>query len=224
MTAVQPITDRTFQTKQAQAHAAIRDAIAKVRLKPGDRLVIDDLAKILGMSAIPVREALQMLQSERLVDIKPHTGAVVAPIAPSAVAEVFALMEALETAAARAAIPRATAADAAHLLDLHQQMEATARKTGDRWAELNREFHLAFARIAGQPLTCELLERVTSEWDRLRRLRYGDRAGADAVQAGREHAAMIKALEKKDVETLERLVRDHNRGALKLYETEKTGG
>lgn len=220
MSAVLPITDRTFQTKQAQAYAAIRDAIAKVRLKPGDRLVIDDLAKTLGMSAIPVREALQMLQSERLVDIKPHTGAVVAPITPSAVAEVFALMEALETAAARAAVPRVVTADLELLRDLHQQMEAIARKTGDRWADLNREFHLAFGRIAGQPLTCELLARVTSEWDRLRRLRYGDRAGADAVQAGREHAAMIKALEKQDVDALEKLVRDHNRGALKLYEAD----
>src|ERR1700759_1159837 len=91
-----PPSGRTFQTKQAMVYHTLREAIVQARRQPGERLIIDDLASQLAVSSIPVREALQLLQAERLVEQRPHVGAVVASITPDAVREIFALLECLE--------------------------------------------------------------------------------------------------------------------------------
>src|SRR5687768_18051530 len=68
------------RTKQAFVYRTLHDAISTCEIKPGERLVIDDLARRLQVSAIPVREAIQMLQAEGLVVSVPHTGVSVAPV------------------------------------------------------------------------------------------------------------------------------------------------
>jgi DNA-binding GntR family transcriptional regulator len=90
-----------YRTKQELVYRRLRDDIMRCQLAPGQRLVIDELARRLSMSAIPVREALHLLQSEGLVVNVPHVGATVAPIAPASVHEVFTIMEGLELVAAR---------------------------------------------------------------------------------------------------------------------------
>ena len=69
-----------FRTKQQFVYRTLRDAIMRCELLPSERLIIDDLARRLNVSIIPVREAIQVLQSEGLVVIVPHAGATVAPI------------------------------------------------------------------------------------------------------------------------------------------------
>jgi DNA-binding GntR family transcriptional regulator len=82
-----------YLTKQELVYRSLRDAIMRCELAPGQRLVIDELARRLRVSAIPVREALHLLTSERLVVNVPHVGATVAPIVPESVQEVFTVME-----------------------------------------------------------------------------------------------------------------------------------
>src|SRR6266481_5306478 len=84
------------RTKGEFVYRTLRDAIVKCELSPGERLVIDDLARRLAVSSIPVREALQLLQSEGLVVTVPHVGTSVATLSRDSVAEVFAVMEGLE--------------------------------------------------------------------------------------------------------------------------------
>ena len=62
------------RTKQEFVYRTLRDAILRCELQPGERLVIDDLARRLNVSIIPVREALQLLQAESLVQVVPHVG------------------------------------------------------------------------------------------------------------------------------------------------------
>ena len=68
------------RTKQEFVYETLREAIMRCELGPGRRLVIDELARQLEVSAIPVREALQLLQSEGLVTNVPHVGATVSPV------------------------------------------------------------------------------------------------------------------------------------------------
>jgi DNA-binding GntR family transcriptional regulator len=82
-----------FQTKQEVVYQTLRTAITHCEIKPGERLVIEEIAQQLNVSPIPVREALQLLQSERLIEAIPHGGATVAPISQASVAEIFTLME-----------------------------------------------------------------------------------------------------------------------------------
>ena len=90
-------------TKHQFVYGLLRDAIMRCELAPGDRLVIDDLARRFQVSIIPVREALRLLQSEGLVVSVPHVGTTVAPISQASVHEMFAILEGLEVVATRAA-------------------------------------------------------------------------------------------------------------------------
>lgn len=212
---LQPPVGQSYQTKQALVYHTLRDAIMQARLLPGERLVIDDIAKRLHVSTIPVREALQLLQSERLVEHKAHIGAVVTPIGPEAMHEVFALLEALESAVARAAVERVCPADIATLQSLAQAMEEESDHS--RWIERNARFHRAISEIAAMPRAKEMLDRVAGDWERLRRWRFANAGVPDAAVSHREHRVMITALGARDAEGLEQVVRQHNRGALAYY-------
>ena len=216
MDLLSPVETPAFQTKQALVTHALREAILDGRLAPGTRLVIDDLARQFSVSAIPVREALQVLRAERLINITPHTGAVVTGLDREAVPEIFALLEGIETATFRLAAERATAEDLAELDDLLKIMESTV--DDQRWAELNSRFHGRIPAIAHMPRAQEALDRVTVDWERLRRWFFRDHPRPDRAPANAEHRAMVDALRRKDVEGLDRLVRAHNRSALAHYQ------
>src|SRR5512144_1932274 len=84
------------RTKEEYAYDVIREAILRCELKPGEKLVIDNLSDKLGVSPIPLRGALQRLQSEGLVEIIPHTGAIVSELSPANIEQVSLLLERLE--------------------------------------------------------------------------------------------------------------------------------
>ena len=205
-----------FLTKQALVYRALRERIMDGQLPPGSRLVIEDIAASHHVSASPVRAALHLLPAERLVEIRPHLGALVAPISKDAITEVFTLMESLEVAAWRLALPHASHE---HIAILNAQIAAMDEVRSDysRWAERNFAFHGAICAIAEMPRVQEMTKRVFTEWDRMRRWFYRDCAPPDLEHASREHLAMVDALKRRDLERLERLTLAHNRSALKSY-------
>ena len=206
------------RTKQEFVHRTLREAILKCELAPGERLVIDELARRLEVSSIPVREALQLLQSEGLVTTVPHVGATVAPLSRESVAEVFTVMEGLEIVATRAAAQRASEEDLDALQELVALMDhALSRGAHEQWAELNTRFHLAISRLTGMPLLQEMMERALGRWDRVRRFFFSGVLVHRAEHAQREHHAVLDAMRQKAWARLEETIRKHNRGALAAY-------
>jgi DNA-binding GntR family transcriptional regulator len=170
------------------------------------------------VSAIPVREALQMLQSEGLVTTVPHVGATVAPISRDSIAEVFTLMEGLEVVAARAAARRAGPADVEALAAIVAEMDRALREgRHEDWADLNTRLHLGLCALAGMPMLHEMLERVLGHWDRLRRFFFSGVLAHRLEQAQQEHHDLVKALAARDEQALENTLRLHNQGALAAY-------
>jgi DNA-binding GntR family transcriptional regulator len=112
-----------YQTKQDLVYSTLRHAIMHCEVMPGARLVIEEIAQQLSVSPIPVREALHLLQSEGLVEMTPHVGAIVAPIAPSAITEIFTILEGLEVVATRTAAQRISSANLAELSAINQEMD-----------------------------------------------------------------------------------------------------
>ena len=115
--------DNRHRTKQEFVYQTLRDAITRCELRPGERLVIDDLARRLQVSAIPVREAIQMLQAEGLVVSVPHTGVSVAPVTSESIQDIFALLEGLETVASRLVAERARPDELDALARLVEEMD-----------------------------------------------------------------------------------------------------
>jgi len=206
------------RTKGEFVYRTLRDAIVKCELRPGERLVIDDLARRLQVSSIPVREALQLLQSEGLVLMVPHVGATVAAISRESVTEVFTVMEGLESVAARAAGERARPEDLDALEEIVTAMDrALDTEAHEHWAELNTRFHATISRLTAMPLLQEMMERVLDRWDRVRRFFFAGVLVHRARQAQKEHHELLEAMRAKDWARLEETIREHNRGALADY-------
>lgn len=206
-------------TKQRAVYEALRTEIMSGQLQPGEVLVIDALAKRFQVSIIPVREALRQLQSERLVEIRAHTGVRVTPVDVSALTEIFALLAALETASAIHALPHLTEAHLQELQAVLAQLETTAA-AGDTagFEQANRHFHLLPCRIAGFTRAEQGLQSILAEWERLHRLAFKGTRPPSPDQANKDHRAIVRAFRQKNAEKLTQVIHRHNTTALRHYQ------
>jgi DNA-binding GntR family transcriptional regulator len=213
-----PSTGARHQTKQEFVYQTLRRAILACELQPGERLVIDDLATRLGVSIIPVREALGVLQAEGLVASVPHVGAAVAPISRESIVDVFTVLEGLELMATRLVAQEGSPTALGTLTRLVAVMD-DASQSGrfEEWADLNTRFHHAISASTGLPLLGEMTDRVLGRWDRLRRYYFNGVLRHRVADAQREHRDILAAITSRDFPRLEGHVRTHNRGALAAY-------
>jgi|SRR5689334_24513330 len=206
------------QTKQEFVYHTLRRALLTCELQPGERLVIDDLARRLGVSIIPVREALQTLLAEGLVVTVPHVGAAVAPISRESIVDVFTVLEGLEVVATRIVAEQGSPAALQTLAQLVEAMDAaSAGKRFDDWGNLNTQFHHEIGVATGLPLLQEITDRMLGRWDRIRRYYYKGVLSHRVDLAQREHHAILSALQVRDFPRLEAEVQNHNRRALAAY-------
>jgi DNA-binding GntR family transcriptional regulator len=208
----------TFQTKEEAVYRNLRTAILQCSLKPGEKLVIDRLSKMLKVSSIPVRTALQRLQAEGLVEIVPHAGAIVSAVSTQSIGEVFDILAALETLACQPAVEKATEAEIEQLQTIVDAMDRAVQQDDiDSWSDLNSLFHRKIAEITGLRLLMDFTNRALDNWDRIRRyyLRQLDPGRMTYAQA--EHHQMIAFFRNHQWKELARLVTRHNSEAREAY-------
>jgi len=138
--------------------AQLRGEIQRGLLVPGQRVRQREIAARLGVSTTPVREALHILQAERLVVVEAHRGAVIAGPSSADLAELYEVREALERLAMGLAVPHLKNRDLARLVRLQEKM----RKSNDprEWAPLNSEFHMVIYRGCGRELLLTLIGQL----------------------------------------------------------------
>lgn len=209
----------SFQTKEQYAYSALRNGILSGQLAPGDKLVIDRLSTEMGLSQIPIRAAIQRLQAEGLVIIHPHASAVVAPLPPEKIDEIFVLLESLERAAFRSACQNRTEADLEELENLVRQMDEVIQEPDPAgWLALNSTFHRLVAAISGMPLLLDFTNRVLDEWQRISHYYFSNVTSVRLRQAQEEHHQIVNLLRSRDVKALEALAVTHNREANRSYQ------
>jgi len=128
-----------------QVYLRLKEAITSTALHPGESLVEAEVARTLGVSTTPVREALQRLGQDGLVTLHRFRGATVIELADADIQEIYELRQVLEPLAAQSAVPLLTHVDLAAMREAIDQA-AVAIGEGD-WRELskwNRRFHAAF--------------------------------------------------------------------------------
>lgn len=183
---------------------------------PNEPLVIDELARNLDISAIPVREALQQLESEGFVVIQPYIGATVADLQPGMISEIFGMLETVETISGRMACINICDDNLAQIERLLREMDGLLGDP-DRWSEENARFHMLICDCSGATLIAEIMTRMLLHWDRVRRHYLDDVFGKRIVKAHQDHWQMFDAIRTKDPDRLESIVREHNRSALRDY-------
>src|SRR5699024_2870983 len=110
----------------------------KGELKAGEKLVQSELAEVIGVSRMPIREALRTLEIERLITIEPHKGAVVRSISKHDIEEIYELRTILEPLALRKSVRNLSKQDLDALKSNHEDMMLAS---GDNYTKINKEFH-----------------------------------------------------------------------------------
>jgi DNA-binding GntR family transcriptional regulator len=200
------------QTVASMTLEAIRDGILHGHYTEGEPLRQDALADELGVSRIPIREALRQLETEGLVTFNPHRGAIVSSLSLEEIEEVFELRATIEPDLLRRAMPHLTTYQldqADEVLDRY----AVALRTGDvsKWGELNWQFHASLYAPAERPITMGIVQRLHQQSDRYLRMQLALTHGE--TRANEEHRAIAAAARAHDTKRACQLVRDHIAGA-----------
>lgn len=200
-----------YRTMQEIAYGAIRDGILTGRHCPGQRLIADDLAKELGVSRMPVREALHRLEAAGLVTMAPHRGAVVSELSENECAEIYHIRAVLDGLATRLAASNLSDADHTRLAGLIQKMDAAvAAQDLDRILRVNREFHTLIWDAAQAPRLRELLENLYDASQRFRNISVLIPGRLDQIT--QEHRLIAEALARGDAAAAERFANEHHEG------------
>jgi len=195
-----------YQSAQQLAYQHIRDRIIDGTIEGGAKLNPTAIAESLGISRMPVREAIVQLGTEGLVVNRPNRGAIVAPLKPEDVDELFEMRAGLEGIAARHAARLCTEADLAELEALAGRMERTTQDA-EQWMRLHDEFHDYVCQISGR-------KRLTAELRRFRAAAHPyvllyNRVYERVEMEGAEHLALVAALRSRDSLLAERLFIHH---------------
>ncbi|PWV98914.1 GntR family transcriptional regulator [Hoeflea marina] len=187
-------------------YASLKDMVVGFRIRPGERLNEVALARALDTSRTPLREALNRLISEQLIEFQPGRGFFCRDLTPASVFELYELRAILEVAIVRLATERA---DAAGIAALHHTLYtdglAFAGRSVRELTAQDETFHIGIARLAG---SAELVRQLAMVNDRIRYIRWIDMAERAAHTRG-EHRQIMSALEARDADAAAALMRTH---------------
>ena len=195
---------------------ALRDAISSGRLEDGAVLNQVHIAEQLGVSRVPVREAMRMLEAEGLIDASAHRSPTVRALSRARIDELLELRALLEGHLTAAATPNADAATLARLTQINGEMKKTTDSAA--WIELNREFHTTLTAVARRPETLEVLDGVRLRAERYVQATTSELSPARIKAVTREHAAIIKAVKAGDPDAARTAAVEHVQSTMRFLD------
>src|SRR5512143_3873570 len=195
-----------------QAYAALKQAITEADIySHSEELRLDErqLSRSLGVSRTPIREAMTLLEQEGFLRTVPRRGIFIVRKTKRQIVEMIEMWAALESMAARLATINASDDDMASLRRMFDEFRnSTPAEHIDEYSDANIAFHQAIIRLSGSHLMGKTIESLFVHVRAIRRLTIAqsDRAARSIV----DHMRIIEALEARDTELAERLVRQHS--------------
>jgi DNA-binding GntR family transcriptional regulator len=186
---------RGHRTLAEKAYETLHEAIITGQLRPGARLPIEDLAELLGMSPMPIREAVRRLDAAGLVENIPHRGARVTELSITDLAEVYEARLALELPTIRRAAERFSRRHAAHAARRLKVLERTVDdRAGNTWFA-HTDFHFALYEAAGSAWLLRLIRPV---WETSERYCLESQSCYQLAARAAEHHEILAACEARD--------------------------
>lgn len=195
--------------KSDDVSALLRRAIREGVLGPGEELVQEEIAGRLGVSRVPLREALKGLAAVGIVQMTHGRGFRVTKLEVSEVEELYNLRLRIEPFIASDVVNNATRAQIEALREFDLQMREAA--DADSWATINYDFHLSMYEAAGVAHTTRIVRQLLDLVEPYSRLYVHELHNQDRVQ--HEHGSMMEALDEHDSERLSQMIRLHLEGA-----------
>lgn len=196
------------KTVTAAATEAIRARILDGTYATGAKLHQDMIAAELGISRIPVREALFQLEAEGLVRIVPQKGAIVSELSLDEINDVFDLRGIMEPLLLAQSAPHFTDEDFAGLDDIQSRFEkAIEAGNVSEWGQLNADFHMTLYVHARRPRTRAIVVSLLQTSDRYTRLQLSNTKAMGTAE--KEHAHLIALCRAKEIDEACRFLEQH---------------
>ncbi|MBP2291263.1 GntR family transcriptional regulator [Azospirillum rugosum] len=209
---VQPLD--TGSTFRSQAYHALKQAISQMDIYDHNdeiRLEERQLSDMLGVSRTPIREALTLLEQEGFIRLQPRRGIFVIRKTKAEIIEMIQVWAALESMAGRMVAEHASDEDIRTLWDLFRNFEEHDLKDHvSEYSDANIAFHKSIIRLSGSKLIQEMTDNLFIHIRAIRKLTIGQENRVE--RSIHDHKEIIKALERRDVDQSERLIRDHTLG------------
>lgn len=196
--------------------AQIRNRIVLGALGPGAKVPVYELADELGVSRVPLREAVRQLEAESLVDNLPRRGTVVRPLSAHDLQDAFVILQAIEPIAARRAAESDDGTISASMRRWLEEMQELADKRVPQVSEAmlhaHREFHFALFRAAGEGV---LQRHLCMLWNTCERYVMNSLPNHERqTAAAREHADLARCIQEGDPEGAAAVLRRHLEASL----------
>jgi DNA-binding GntR family transcriptional regulator len=205
-------------SKSQQAYGSIKERILSGEYSPGYRLVLAKLAENLGVSVVPVREAIRRLEAEGFLTFERNVGATVAGIDPTEYFYTMQTLSIVEGAATALSAPLIRQPDIDRAREVNQQMRQCLEHFDPvRFTALNLDFHSVLFENCPNP---HILDLVHRGWNRLKALRSStfNYVPGRARESVEEHERLLGLLESgAPVDDVERAARDHRATTLEAY-------
>ncbi|MEU6267093.1 GntR family transcriptional regulator [Saccharopolyspora shandongensis] len=186
------------ETSVGRAVELIRQMMRSQELLPGQPLRQEALAERLGVSRVPVREALKALEAEGVVRHQPNVGYTVARLSAEELRQAYLMRAALEAVVLRE-LPRLSTAQIIELTEINERIEEAAEAVDVlRIIELNHDFHFVIFRSSGLNLIVDEIERIWKMTEAYRAVYIYDESARRRIV--REHRQLINALRRGQTE------------------------
>jgi DNA-binding GntR family transcriptional regulator len=195
-----------------KAYAALKQMITDADIYArADEIRLDErqLSQALGVSRTPIREAMTLLEQEGFLRTEPRRGIFIVRKTKKQIIEMIEMWAALESMAARLATLNASDADIAALRTMFDEFHtATPAEHIEEYSDANIAFHQAIIRLSGSHLMGKTIDNLFIHVRAIRKMTIAqsDRAARSIL----DHMRIIEALERRDTEQAERLVRQHS--------------
>lgn len=194
------------QSPKPQPYERLRDAILSNEIRPGTQLVESALAKWFDVSRTPIREALTRLEQDALLS-RDRGRLVVRERSPDEILDIYETRGLLEAAVARFASERRTSHDVRLLQRLVERWESVNQKDPAEMLAANREFHMTVWRACHNESLIDLVRRIELHVSRFPVTTLSAPGRWD--QAGKEHGALVHAIELRDANSAAEIAREH---------------
>lgn len=205
-----------IETLPRKVYYSLQKAILNGNIKPGGRLIEDELSKMLKVSRAPIREAFRLLEKDGFIKIVPRKGAIVQSISKEDISDIYEIRTVLEGLAAKLFCERSTDEDLNKLQMIYKNMETALKNNRiQKYRKLNREFHEIFINGSNNKKVKEIYENFRKQIDWFQRVTLS--SVRRPVISLKEHKKILEAFLRNDPRRAEREARQHVEHAARIY-------
>ena len=205
-------------TAQEVVLQELRSALASGVLMPGQQLVQEDLAAELGVSRVPIRESLKILEGEGHVTYHPNRGYFVTELSATDLSELYRIREILEAEALTRAVARLSDTDLREIGKILGDVNAAAASGDiDALTQANRAFHLSIIELSGMNRLNRLIRQLWDASDIYRTVYFREESNRERIFA--EHQEIFAALKARDAQALIKAQNHHREQAVEVLNT-----